>query len=576
MKKDFFKFPGTILLINILICLLFLVIFSPSVYADDDIATTFSNISASLADPFNHAIINNLNEVNENNVSSFSGLYFKKNTFGKIEFTEPIDLSSIETQNFLQSFANSDGPLQFLPAKFDFNINSTIASAFLNKTARITFYRLDWYVPAYVDLSSITIADLTAHLVAKESDTIVKPTFNNAVYLIDVDSDGETYSFAIDVPHFTSYELDFSYPSITAPVDIMMEATEALTPVDLGLPVVVNPVSDPNPEVVITISDISNLGSSIVVTNPVSLPLGLTIVTWTVTSTTGYSAVAAQNVFITDYTPPSITTLPDILLEATSLDGTPVDFINPTAFDLVYGETEVICDHLPGSSFPIGTTLVTCNTNDPSSNFTSTTFNITTQDTKIPTITINSDIVVDVEMGSTYIDASATVYDDYYGVEDDRLVVENNVDTSIVGEYKVTYNATDNIGNKAVEKIRTVRVFDPTTKKVVEHHNSGGAFIGRISQVASVASATVVSPVSIGKVLGAQTFNFTTNLKSGIQGVEVKELQKILKDLGYDCGNMDGIFGPKTKAAVFKLQIANKIFNGYGTVGPLTRAILNR
>jgi uncharacterized protein (TIGR02594 family) len=43
-------------------------------------------------------------------------------------------------------------------------------------------------------------------------------------------------------------------------------------------------------------------------------------------------------------------------------------------------------------------------------------------------------------------------------------------------------------------------------------------------------------------------------LKKGYTGDDVKTLQSALKSIGIDCGTCDGNFGPKTEAAVKKLQ----------------------
>lgn len=86
--------------------------------------------------------------------------------------------------------------------------------------------------------------------------------------------------------------------------------------------------------------------------------------------------------------------------------------------------------------------------------------------------------------------------------------------------------------------------------------------------------APVVAPV-VGQVLGAESFVFTMRLALNSQGNEVMELQKFLNKAGFDCGIVDGKFGPKTKAAVIKFQIANGL-KGDGIVGPLTRAVLNK
>jgi peptidoglycan hydrolase-like protein with peptidoglycan-binding domain len=61
----------------------------------------------------------------------------------------------------------------------------------------------------------------------------------------------------------------------------------------------------------------------------------------------------------------------------------------------------------------------------------------------------------------------------------------------------------------------------------------------------------------------------------GSKGAEVTELQKKLKTLGYYKGKADGGFGSATEAAVKAFQKAHKLPQ-VGTVGPKTRAILNK
>ncbi|MCX6753647.1 MAG: peptidoglycan-binding protein [Candidatus Nomurabacteria bacterium] len=79
---------------------------------------------------------------------------------------------------------------------------------------------------------------------------------------------------------------------------------------------------------------------------------------------------------------------------------------------------------------------------------------------------------------------------------------------------------------------------------------------------------------AIGKVLGAEKFIFTKFMKNGSKGSEIIELQKFLTTLGYTL-TADGKFGPKTKGAVIKFQIANSL-KGDGVIGALTRAALNK
>lgn len=60
-----------------------------------------------------------------------------------------------------------------------------------------------------------------------------------------------------------------------------------------------------------------------------------------------------------------------------------------------------------------------------------------------------------------------------------------------------------------------------------------------------------------------------TLLRMGSKGESVKWLQRELSFLGYPCGNIDGIFGAKTRAALIKFQRAEKIADD-GICGPIT------
>lgn len=59
----------------------------------------------------------------------------------------------------------------------------------------------------------------------------------------------------------------------------------------------------------------------------------------------------------------------------------------------------------------------------------------------------------------------------------------------------------------------------------------------------------------------------TRTLKKGMKGEDVKWIQQVLIEKGYSVGNIDGVFGPKTEAAVRVFQ--QKVFCD-GICGPLT------
>ena len=71
-------------------------------------------------------------------------------------------------------------------------------------------------------------------------------------------------------------------------------------------------------------------------------------------------------------------------------------------------------------------------------------------DTTAPVITLLGEAIVTIEVGTTYTDAGATALDNYDGDLTSSIVIVNNVDTSTVGTYTLTYNVSDTSGNAAV------------------------------------------------------------------------------------------------------------------------------
>lgn len=97
----------------------------------------------------------------------------------------------------------------------------------------------------------------------------------------------------------------------------------------------------------------------------------------------------------------------------------------------------------------------------------------------------------------------------------------------------------------------------------------GGSSSGSRSRISAGGSA--------GQVLGAEKFIFTKDMMIGSTGEEVLELQKRLKAVGVYWGELDGIYGPYTEAAVKAYQLAHAYMGLKvdGIVGPHTRWLLN-
>ncbi len=128
--------------------------------------------------------------------------------------------------------------------------------------------------------------------------------------------------------------------------------------------------------------------------------------------------------------------------------------------------------------------------------------------------------------------------------------------------------------------------FGPMTKTaLVEYQASAGitpatGYYGEATR-AHIAShpltAAATSPIAT-----AGTTTLLRNLTLGMTGEDVRTLQRILNANGYpiastgsgSLGNETPYFGPATKAAVIKFQLARNILPSIGYVGPLTKTAL--
>lgn len=80
-------------------------------------------------------------------------------------------------------------------------------------------------------------------------------------------------------------------------------------------------------------------------------------------------------------------------------------------------------------------------------------------DNEKPTISLNGDKVVYLQVGQTYTDLGATAYDSCDGNISNKIEVSGNVNTEVAGSYQKTYKIEDSIGNE-VKISRTIIVSD--------------------------------------------------------------------------------------------------------------------
>lgn len=75
-----------------------------------------------------------------------------------------------------------------------------------------------------------------------------------------------------------------------------------------------------------------------------------------------------------------------------------------------------------------------------------------------PVITLKGEAEITVNIGDTYIDAGVTAIDNTNTDITDKVVTNNKVDTSVSGDYTITYNVTDSKGIEADQMTRIVHV----------------------------------------------------------------------------------------------------------------------
>ena len=105
-----------------------------------------------------------------------------------------------------------------------------------------------------------------------------------------------------------------------------------------------------------------------------------------------------------------------------------------------------------------------------------------------PKIGLEGPLEITIEQGSEYKDQGAKAVDDYDGDITSKIKTEGSVDTSKVGEYKITYSVEDSSGNKAsiervvkvIEKKKEEKNTKKTSKGFTIEQKNGLYYIGGI------------------------------------------------------------------------------------------------
>ena len=186
----------------------------------------------------------------------------------------------------------------------------------------------------------------------------------------------------------------------------------------------------------------------------------------------GNTATADFDVIVQDTLPPTITVPGAFALEATSPDGAIADFAATTQ-DAVDGAGDADCVPASGSTFAMGTTLVTCNATDARTNAAAPEhFNLTVHDTTEPTLTVPDDIILEATSPAGAVATFALSASDIADPSVPVVCSANSGDTFPLGSTTVNCTATDDSTNQASASF-TILVQD-TTAPVIDPHADVG------------------------------------------------------------------------------------------------------
>ena len=230
-------------------------------------------------------------------------------------------------------------------------------------------------------------------------------------------------------------------PIVTAPADMVVEATAIETPVNIG-----------------TATANDSVDGVIVATPSTSGPfaLGGTTVTWSATDSDGNTGVADQVITVIDTTAPNITAPLDVT--TSSMSETSVAIGNATASDIF---AVTVSNDAP-ALFPIGTTVVTWTAVDASGNISSDTQSVTVDlipDTAAPVVTAPANITAEATGNLTIVNiGTATAVD---AVDANPTITPNNSGPFGLGAHTIIWSATDAAGNTGTAN-QTVTIVDTT------------------------------------------------------------------------------------------------------------------
>ena len=198
--------------------------------------------------------------------------------------------------------------------------------------------------------------------------------------------------------------------------------------------------------------------------------IGVTTVNCSAADTRGNSSQASFTVTVRDTTAPVVTVPANATISASSGAGAAYTF-STTATDIVDGNLPVSCSRTSGSTFPIGTTTVTCTATDAHNNIGTGSFTVTVLDGAGPIVTVPANATVEATGSSGAVFTfSASAVDAIDGPRPVSCTPASG-STFPLGPNTVTCSSVDTQGNPGSASF-TVTVVDTTPPNVTVPANA--------------------------------------------------------------------------------------------------------
>ena len=235
---------------------------------------------------------------------------------------------------------------------------------------------------------------------------------------------------------------DKTVPVVTVPADMTVEATGAG-----GAAVTFTASASDAVDGFLTPTCTPSSGST--------FAFGSTKVTCSATDKGGNAGTATFTVTVQDKTPPTVTVPTDMTVDATAPGGAAVTF-TASALDAVDGASTPSCSPASSSTFPVGTSKVTCSATDKAGNTGSASFNVIVQDKTPPVVTVPSDMTVDAAGPSGAVVTFTASASDLFDGSVPVTCTPASGSTFAFGSTKVSCVATDKAGNSGSASFNVV------------------------------------------------------------------------------------------------------------------------